>query len=113
MLAVYNWPAGTGRYQKVERFIQYYFKNFDRMRKPPFHPKWKGINLGATVPGWTRFPPAQRMLDQMSEAARVGAADTPASSSAAKELARALGIETEDEQKLFSEFMKWRRQQAR
>jgi TRAP-type uncharacterized transport system substrate-binding protein len=113
VLAVYNWPEGTPRYRKVERFIEYYFGRFDSLRKPPYHPKWKGINLGAVVPGWTRFPPAQRVLDQMSAEARVGAAAEPVKTSAAQDLARALGIETEDEQKLFSEFMKWRQQQDR
>lgn len=112
VLAVYNWQPGTPRYRKVERFIKYYFRNFDQLRKPPFHPKWKGINLGAIVPGWTRFPPAQRVLDKMSAEARVGST-TNVNATAAQELARALGIETEDEQKLFTEFMKWRQQQER
>ncbi|HKJ63371.1 MAG TPA: TAXI family TRAP transporter solute-binding subunit [Hyphomicrobiales bacterium] len=111
VLGVYNWQPGTPRYRKVERFIEYYFKRFDRLRKPPFDPKWKGVNLGANVPGWTRFPPAQKMLDQMSVEARVGGSETKVDSTAAQELARALGIETADEQKLFTEFMKWRQQQ--
>jgi TRAP-type uncharacterized transport system substrate-binding protein len=111
VLAVYNWPEATGRYRKVERFIEYYFNRFDRLRKPPYHPKWKGINLGATVPGWTRFPPAQRMLDKMAKEAKVASQDTEIKGTAAQELARALGIQTEDEQKLFTEFMKWRKQQ--
>ncbi|MBX2805742.1 MAG: C4-dicarboxylate ABC transporter [Hyphomicrobiales bacterium] len=110
VLAVYNWPEGTPRHRKVSNFIEYYFDRFDRLRQPPFHPKWKGINLGASVPGWTRFPPAQRKLDQMSTESRVGSS-VPANNSAAQELARALGIETADEQKLFTEFMKWRQQQ--
>ena len=112
VLAVYNWPEGTPRYRKVERFIEYYFTRFDTLRKPPYHPKWKGINLGATVPGWTRFPPAQRMLDQMTAEARTGQPEATTQVTAAQELARALGIETEDEQKLFSEFMRWRQQQS-
>ena len=112
VLAVYNWKPGTPRYRKVERFIDYYFKRFDRLRKPPFHAKWKGINLGATVPGWTRFPPAQSALDKMSAEARVGSTKN-VNATAAQELARALGIETKDEQKLFTEFMKWRQQQDR
>ncbi|HUC51732.1 MAG TPA: TAXI family TRAP transporter solute-binding subunit [Xanthobacteraceae bacterium] len=65
VLAVYNWPKKTDRYAKVERFIQYLFDRFDRLQKPPFHPKWRDVNLAATVPGWTRFSVAQTMLDQL------------------------------------------------
>jgi hypothetical protein len=113
VLAVYNWPEGTPRYRKVERFIEYYFGRFDRLRKEPYHPKWKGINLGAEVPGWTRFAPAQRMLNQMTAEARTGAAEETANPTSVQQLARTLGLEGEDEQKLFTEFMKWRQQQDR
>jgi TRAP-type uncharacterized transport system substrate-binding protein len=65
VLAVYNWPKKTDRYNKVERFIQYLFDRFDRLQHPPFHPAWRDVNLAATVPGWTRFPVAEAMLDQL------------------------------------------------
>jgi TRAP-type uncharacterized transport system substrate-binding protein len=65
VLAVYNWPKKTDRYAKVERFIQYLFDRFDRLQHPPFHPAWRDVNLAATVPGWTRFPVAEAMLDQL------------------------------------------------
>jgi TRAP-type uncharacterized transport system substrate-binding protein len=65
VLAVYNWPKKTDRYNKVERFIQYLFDRFDRLQHPPFHPAWRDVNLAATVPGWTRFSVAQTMLDQL------------------------------------------------
>ncbi len=65
VLAVYNWPKKTDRYAKVERFIQYLFDRFDRLQHPPFHPKWRDVNLAATVPGWTRFSVAETMLQQL------------------------------------------------
>ena len=30
--------------------------------KPPFHPKWRDINLAATVPGWKRYSVAEQAL---------------------------------------------------
>ena len=66
VLAVYNWPKKTDRYRKVERFVQYLFNNWSKFQHPPFHPKWRDINLAATVPGWTRFSVAQDMLDHMT-----------------------------------------------
>jgi TRAP transporter TAXI family solute receptor len=112
VFGVYNWQPGTPRYRKVERFIEYYFKHFDRLRKPPFDPKWKSVNLGANVPGWTRFPVAQKLLDEMSVEARVGS-EPEVNPTSVQQLARTLGLEGEDEQKLFTEFMKWRQQQER
>jgi TRAP-type uncharacterized transport system substrate-binding protein len=66
VLAVYNWPKKTDRYRKVERFVQYLFNNWSKFQHPPFHPKWRDINLAATVPGWTRFSVAQDMLDHIT-----------------------------------------------
>jgi hypothetical protein len=66
VLAVYNWPKGSDRYRKVERFVQNLFTNWDKFQKPPFHPKWRDVNLAATVPGWTRWSVADDMLQRMS-----------------------------------------------
>lgn len=112
VLAIYNWDEGTDRHRKVKRFIEYYFERFDRLRKLPFHPKWKAINLAATVAGWTRYPLAQKILDRMAEKTKV-AQNPTANATTAAELARALGIETVEEQRLFSEFIEWRQQKRR
>ena len=53
---------GSDRFRKVERFVQYYFDRFETLRKPPYHPKWKEINLAAKVPGWSRYFVAEEML---------------------------------------------------
>ena len=63
MLAVYNWPEGSERYQKLDAFTRKFFDNIARFREDSRHPKWKEINLAAEVPGWVRFKPAQAWLD--------------------------------------------------
>jgi TRAP-type uncharacterized transport system substrate-binding protein len=65
VLAVFNWRKNTDRYSKVERFIQYLFNRWDTFQHPPYHPKWREVNLAATVPGWTRFSVAEEMLQQI------------------------------------------------
>jgi TRAP-type uncharacterized transport system substrate-binding protein len=65
VLAVYNWPKDSDRYRKVQRFVQYLFTRFDTFQHPPYHPKWRDVNLAATVPGWTRWAPAEDMLQQL------------------------------------------------
>lgn len=68
VLAAYNWPAETERYKKVARFVDAFFSNFEKFRKKPRHPKWRQINIAATVPGWTRFRAAQEWIDQQTQA---------------------------------------------
>jgi TRAP-type uncharacterized transport system substrate-binding protein len=65
VLAVFNWQRNTDRYVRVERFIQYLFSRWDNLQHPPYHPKWRDVNLAATVPGWTRFSVAEQLLQQM------------------------------------------------
>ncbi len=65
VLAAYNWPEKTDRFHKVQRLVQYLFARWDTFQHPPYHPKWRDINLAATVPGWTRFSAAEQMLQQM------------------------------------------------
>jgi TRAP-type uncharacterized transport system substrate-binding protein len=65
VLAVFNWRKNSDRYSKVERFIQYLFNRWDTFQHPPYHPKWRDVNLAATVPGWTRFSVAADQLRKM------------------------------------------------
>ena len=65
VLAVYNWPKGSDRERRVARFVEYLFARFDRFQKPPFQPKWREMNLNATVPGWTRYPVAEDILARL------------------------------------------------
>jgi TRAP-type uncharacterized transport system substrate-binding protein len=66
VLAAYNWPVNSNRYQRVARFTDYLFGRIEKLQVPGFDPNWKTINLGATVPGLSRFPAAQEWLDRQS-----------------------------------------------
>jgi TRAP-type uncharacterized transport system substrate-binding protein len=68
VLVAFNWPAQSNRYQRVARFVDYLFSRIDRLQAPGFDPKWKTINLAATVPGLARFLPAQAWLDRQARA---------------------------------------------
>jgi TRAP-type uncharacterized transport system substrate-binding protein len=71
VLVAFNWPAGTNRYQRVARFADALFSRIDKLQGPGFDPKWKSINLGATVPSLARFAAAQEWLDRQARAAQV------------------------------------------
>jgi uncharacterized protein len=50
VLAVFNWSKGSDRYRRIERFVERLFTKWDQFREPPRHPKWRDVNLAATVP---------------------------------------------------------------
>jgi TRAP-type uncharacterized transport system substrate-binding protein len=65
-LVSYNWPAGSNRYQRVARFTDSLFSRVDGLQVAGFDPKWKTVNVAATVPGLARFPAAQDWLDRQA-----------------------------------------------
>ena len=98
VMAVYNWDADNYRYRKVSRFIDSFFSNFSEFQAAPRHPKWREVTLSAEVPGWTRFEPAQRWLDESAFSAYL-------------EEQKSIDIATvsgEDKAALFEEFLLWR-----
>jgi TRAP-type uncharacterized transport system substrate-binding protein len=68
VLAVFNWAKGGDRHRRIERFIERLFANWEKFQKPPFHPKWRDVNLAATVPGWTRYFVAEEALQKLATA---------------------------------------------
>jgi TRAP transporter TAXI family solute receptor len=68
VLAVYDWSPKTDRFSRVQRFVERLFENWDKFQHPPFHPKWRDVNLAATVPGWNRFSVAEKMLRRLAKA---------------------------------------------
>jgi hypothetical protein len=65
VLAVFNWPKGSDRYRRVERFVERLFAKWDSFQAAPRHPKWRDVNLAATVPGWTRWSVAEQIFERM------------------------------------------------
>jgi TRAP transporter TAXI family solute receptor len=62
VLAAYNWPADHPRGRKLNRFVERFFADFSRLQEPPFHPKWREVDLTAEVPGWRRTSAAEAAL---------------------------------------------------
>ncbi|UPG72137.1 TRAP transporter substrate-binding protein [Roseomonas gilardii subsp. gilardii] len=56
VLACYNHQNPIRR-ERLQRFSRAFAQKFDAFLQPPRHPKWRDVNLAATLPGWTRFDP--------------------------------------------------------
>jgi uncharacterized protein len=62
VLAVYNFAPNTIRYKKVARFVSAFFDRLHELGSPPYHPKWREVDVTAPIPGWRRFAAAQEWL---------------------------------------------------
>ena len=104
VLAVYNWQRDSDHYNRVQRFVQYLFTRWDTFQHPPYHPKWRDVNLAATVPGWTRFSAAEDMLQQV-EAQQKEKQKTEFQAFVSKQ--QAMPANAADREALFQQFLQW------
>ncbi len=68
VLVSFNWPSDSVRYEKIAKFVDRFFSNFDAFLKAPRHPKWREVNFAATLEGWHRSPLAQAWIDRAKAA---------------------------------------------
>jgi uncharacterized protein len=66
-LVAYDWPKRSSRHQLLSTFVGAFFSRFPEFQAESRHPKWKEVNLAATLPGWRRFGPAERWLTRIHE----------------------------------------------
>jgi TRAP-type uncharacterized transport system substrate-binding protein len=108
LLAVYNWKPDTDRYRRCVRFVEYLFDRFEKLKGPTFQPDWKEMNLAGTIPGWTRFPPAQELVNKATSGR-----PTIDPSLARQQAAGAAPSNPAEQERLFNQFLEWRKQEKR
>ncbi len=122
VLAVYDWPADTERHRRMVRFVDYLFERLPKLQQEPgYHKNWKDVNLAAAVPGWQRFKPLTDRLEKTERArpkvSAPSASGATATTTAAQEevargqAARAAPGNAAEQERLFREFLEWRRRQ--
>jgi TRAP-type uncharacterized transport system substrate-binding protein len=113
VLAVFNWPKGSDRYRRVQRFTESLFTKWDKFREPPRHPKWRDVNLAASVPGWQRWSVADEMLRKI----RPQDVDPQVASGEFSAFLKSTGatgtanLTADQREALFREFVQWREKQ--
>ena len=71
VLMAANLQAGSDRYKNLVNFVEAFFTGFQSLLDPGHHPKWQEVNIGAELPGWRRFPPAEQWLQRNGPVATV------------------------------------------
>ncbi len=111
LLATVDTPEGSPRYARIQRFAQAFFANFESLRDPARHPKWREVNVAAKVSGWSRFQPAQDWLDGRTSVAEARSAGGP---EAAPGEVGPSGVESDDaQQQLYLQYREWKRQREK
>jgi TRAP transporter TAXI family solute receptor len=111
VLAVYNWPLKSDRARRVQRLVERMFANWEKFQSPPRHPKWREVNLAATVPGWTRWAPAEEILKTMraQQAKQAQVAPAPATTGRVHNRfeSSTANLSEVERERLFQEFQQW------
>jgi uncharacterized protein len=115
VLATFNWSEDKERGRKVKRFVDAFFSRFEELLEPGYSPKWKEVNLRATVPGWQRLKAAQDWLDANASRPQVASEVDELRTQFASFLAETGSVEAADSdetfERLFERFVEWRSKQ--
>ena len=113
VLAVFNWPRGSDRYRRIERFAERLFGRWNQFLVPPRHPKWRDVNLNATVPGWTRHTIAEQMLTRFYGSSASARDDINRDFQAfIDRVGTGVPQSQADREALFRQFLQWRERQG-
>ena len=111
VLVAFNWPKGTDRYRRIQKFVDKFFPRLAEFQKAPRHPKWKEANLAAVLPGWARFAGADEWLRKNTPPPQAERVQFDHFLAGRREKAAALPSEERD--RLFREFLQWRARERR
>jgi uncharacterized protein len=113
VLAVFNWPENSDRYKRVQRFVDAFFSRFEEFLQPGRHPKWKEVNLSATVPGWQRFKAAQDWLDRETRQTSPRAQEQLFKQFVDTQGGASAQISPAERERLFQQFLEWQQTRGR
>jgi TRAP transporter TAXI family solute receptor len=111
VLIAFNWPKGSDRYRRIQKFVENFFPRLAEFQKAPRHPKWKEANLAAVLPGWKRFAGAEEWLREHDTVAAGERGQFDQFLAARRE--KAASLPSEERDRLFQEFLQWKARERR
>ena len=111
VLIAFNWPKGTDRYRRIQKFVDTFFPRLAEFQKAPRHPKWREANLAATLPGWARFAGADEWLRNREKVA--GGERDQFGAFLAQRVSKPVALSSEERDRLFQEFLTWSKTRER
>jgi uncharacterized protein len=108
LLAVTS-AVGSGSAERVARFVETVFPRFAELQAEGRHPKWRDVNLAASLPGFKRNAAAASWLLGEQDRPKKGPAIAKADASQGPLLARSQSLSKEQKETLFERFIEWQR----
>jgi TRAP-type uncharacterized transport system substrate-binding protein len=106
------------RMRNASNVVEALFGGFRTLLDPGHQAKWQEVNIAAELPGWTRFPPAQKWLQQNAQVADLANPEVLKAlfSQFVDERREASGgtpMSAAEKEALFEQFRAWQRGQAK
>ena len=95
-----------GHAERVARLVDTVFSRFGELKRDGRSPKWREINLAASLPGWTRDPAALAWLSQHSD---VSAPNGPQAKLEPGVAQTSLPSGQSQREALYKQFIEWQR----
>jgi TRAP transporter TAXI family solute receptor len=111
VLIAFNWPRGSDRYRRIQKFVENFFPRLAEFQKAPRHPKWKEANLAAVLPGWKRFAGAEEWLREHEVVAADERGQFDQFLAGRRE--KAASLPSDERDRLFQEFLQWKARERR
>jgi uncharacterized protein len=105
VLIAFNWPKGSDRYGRIQKFVETFFPKLADFQKAPRHPKWREANLAAVLPGWKRFEGADEWLRRRDQ--QVAGERQQFDRFLAGRATKPAALNPDDRERLFQEFLQW------
>src|SRR5262245_50711328 len=108
LLAVTS-AEGSGSAERVARFVETVFPRFVQLQAEGRHPKWREVNLAASLPGFKRNAAAASWLLGEQDRSKKGPAIAKADARQGPQLVRSPSMSKEQKETLFERFIEWQR----
>ncbi len=105
----YNWPARSARGKAGRTFLSILMYRLPDLQVGAHHPKWREVNVAASLDGWQRLPAMKEWLDR-ARPRETG----PASEAEFEGFLRRTGTQATGENRdaLYKDFLRWRNSPA-
>ena len=117
ILAVANLNPTTARYRSTAAFVTAMLDGIHSLQESGHSPKWKDVDVTATVAGLARFPVAQAWVDRTKAASPLALQDAQSLFSryidSRQQVLGGPPISDQEKQTLFEEFQRWQATETR
>jgi TRAP-type uncharacterized transport system substrate-binding protein len=114
VLAVSDWPKGSAGHNKIKTLTTNLYGSTELLHEGARRAPWSDVNLAASVPGWTRYAPAESWTKDTAVPVAAPKVKEQELKGRFTTFVAAAGVAKKDgEEALFARFLEWQKTQVR